>query len=206
MTVYLRYPGQYADAESGLFYNYFRSYFPISGRYSQPDPIGLNGGWNRFGYANGNPFGFADPLGLWTFQLGFAVSGSYIPAPFGVGGYGQLGVGIAFDGNGNVGGYWTVGGGGALGTPGIVAGAQGAWSNGDTICDLRGDATNAGLNAAGGWGGTLDTFGGRGSRNQPVGGVGLTIGGGAGVAGYAGASRTGVNLFGGAQSCGCQGK
>ncbi|MFS2101488.1 RHS repeat-associated core domain-containing protein [Variovorax sp. Varisp85] len=50
----LRYPGQYADEESGLFYNYFRSYDARTGRYSQPDPIGLRGGWNRFVYAAGD--------------------------------------------------------------------------------------------------------------------------------------------------------
>jgi RHS repeat-associated protein len=60
----LRYPGQYADEESGLFYNYFRSYDARTGRYSQPDPIGLDGGWNRFGYVDANPLSFIDPLGL----------------------------------------------------------------------------------------------------------------------------------------------
>ncbi|MES2282083.1 MAG: RHS repeat-associated core domain-containing protein [Pseudomonadota bacterium] len=60
----LRYPGQYADAESGLSYNYFRSYDSGSGRYTQADPVGLDGGWNRFGYVYGNPLKFADPLGL----------------------------------------------------------------------------------------------------------------------------------------------
>jgi RHS repeat-associated protein len=60
----LRYPGQYADAESGLFYNYFRSYDAKVGRYSQPDPIGLDGGWNRSGYVGGNPLSYSDPLGL----------------------------------------------------------------------------------------------------------------------------------------------
>ncbi|MCR8960605.1 DUF6531 domain-containing protein [Variovorax sp. S2] len=60
----LRYPGQYADDESGLFYNYYRSYDAKTGRYSQPDPIGLDGGWNRFGYVDANPLSFADPLGL----------------------------------------------------------------------------------------------------------------------------------------------
>jgi RHS repeat-associated protein len=49
----LRYPGQYADEESGLFYNYFRSYDARTGRYTQPDPIGLDGGWNRLGYVGG---------------------------------------------------------------------------------------------------------------------------------------------------------
>lgn len=60
----LRYPGQYADEESGLFYNYFRSYDAKTGRYGQPDPIGLGGGWNRFGYVDGNPLGLTDPFGL----------------------------------------------------------------------------------------------------------------------------------------------
>ena len=42
-TYNLRYAGQYFDAESGLHYNYFRSYSPTSGRYTQNDPIGLAG-------------------------------------------------------------------------------------------------------------------------------------------------------------------
>jgi len=64
VTFNLRYPGQYADAESGLSYNYFRSYSPTTGRYMQSDPIGLEGGWNRFGYVGGNPLSFVDPEGL----------------------------------------------------------------------------------------------------------------------------------------------
>jgi RHS repeat-associated protein len=67
----LRYPGQYADEESGLFYNYFRSYDARTGRYSQPDPIGLDGGWNRFGYVDGNPLKHIDPYGLeWLIDPG----------------------------------------------------------------------------------------------------------------------------------------
>lgn len=66
VTFNLRYPGQYADAESGLSYNYFRSYMPATGRYTQPDPIGLDGGWNRFGYAGGNAISSSDFFGLWA--------------------------------------------------------------------------------------------------------------------------------------------
>ncbi|MDQ0568340.1 RHS repeat-associated protein [Variovorax paradoxus] len=65
----LRYPGQYADEESGLFYNYFRSYDARTGRYSQPDPIGLGGGWNRFGYVEGNALNNFDPFGLAVISL-----------------------------------------------------------------------------------------------------------------------------------------
>ncbi|CAN7442504.1 DUF6531 domain-containing protein [Acidovorax sp. LjRoot118] len=64
VTFNLRYPGQYYDKESGLHYNYFRSYSAERGRYTQADPIGLDGGFNRFGYVGGNALSFTDPDGL----------------------------------------------------------------------------------------------------------------------------------------------
>ncbi|MEX3745997.1 DUF6531 domain-containing protein [Lysinibacillus xylanilyticus] len=45
-----RYQGQYADEETGLYYNRFRYYSPIEGMYTQKDPIGLNGGLVLYGY------------------------------------------------------------------------------------------------------------------------------------------------------------
>jgi RHS repeat-associated protein len=60
----LRFPGQYTDSETGLFYNFFRSYMPNQGRYTQADPIGLAGGSNRFAYVSANPLGASDPFGL----------------------------------------------------------------------------------------------------------------------------------------------
>ena len=66
----LRFPGQMADEETGLFYNYFRNYQPNQGRYTQGDPIGLAGGLNRFGYANQNALSYTDPLGLWSLEGG----------------------------------------------------------------------------------------------------------------------------------------
>jgi RHS repeat-associated protein len=64
VTFNLRYPGQYFDKETKLHYNYFRTYAPSTGRYTQGDPIGLDGGWNRFGYVEGDPLGFSDEDGL----------------------------------------------------------------------------------------------------------------------------------------------
>jgi RHS repeat-associated protein len=45
----LRLPGQYYDQETGLHYNYHRTYDPATGRYIQSDPIGLGGGSLRYG-------------------------------------------------------------------------------------------------------------------------------------------------------------
>jgi RHS repeat-associated protein len=52
-----------ADA-SGLLYRRNRYYDPGSGRFTQPDPIGLAGGLNVYGFANGDPVNFSDPFGL----------------------------------------------------------------------------------------------------------------------------------------------
>jgi RHS repeat-associated protein len=76
LEVNLRYPGQYFDEESNLSYNLHRSYQFGQGRYTQPDPVGLNGGWSRFAYVENNPLGATDPLGL---QRGPPARGAYYP-------------------------------------------------------------------------------------------------------------------------------
>ena len=59
----LRYQGQYLDRETGLHYNTFRYYDPDIGRFTQPDPIGLLGGYNLYQYAP-NGLMWIDPAGL----------------------------------------------------------------------------------------------------------------------------------------------
>jgi RHS repeat-associated protein len=59
----LRFPGQYADPETGLHYNNHRYYDPLTGRYLTPDPLGLAPGPNPHTYVP-NPTIATDPLGL----------------------------------------------------------------------------------------------------------------------------------------------
>jgi RHS repeat-associated protein len=49
---------------SGLNYRRNRYYDPASGRFTQEDPIGLAGGVNVYGFANGDPVSYRDPYGL----------------------------------------------------------------------------------------------------------------------------------------------
>lgn len=77
----LRYPGQYFDKESGLHYNGHRTCDPRTGRYTQADPIGLEGGWNRFVHAGGNPLSFSDSTGLNPMAEG--VAGARVGSAFG---------------------------------------------------------------------------------------------------------------------------
>jgi RHS repeat-associated protein len=49
---------------SGQQYMRNRYYDPRTGRFTQVDPIGLAGGINLYGYANGDPITYSDPFGL----------------------------------------------------------------------------------------------------------------------------------------------
>ena len=62
----LRLPGQTAEEGSDLYQNVFRFYMAGWGRYTQADPIDLEGGINLYAYAAQGPLRFADPTGLDT--------------------------------------------------------------------------------------------------------------------------------------------
>jgi len=62
-----RWPGQYEDAETGLYYNRFRYYDPESGQYASQDPIRLEGGLRVQQYP-GDPLTAPDVFGLAMFR------------------------------------------------------------------------------------------------------------------------------------------
>ena len=47
-----------------MLYRRNRYFDPVSGRFTQQDPIGVAGGMNLYGFANGDPVNFSDPFGL----------------------------------------------------------------------------------------------------------------------------------------------
>jgi len=134
-----RFPGQYFDRETNLYYNYFRDYDPSIGRYIESDPIGLAGGINTYAYVEGNPVNLIDPEGLtgrgfsnantvgnksskgqtpvMNFSIGAGGSGMYMLVSPGADS------GLAFDTAGNFCFYSTICTGGGLQTP--IAGALG---------------------------------------------------------------------------------
>jgi RHS repeat-associated protein len=58
-----RFPGQWYQLETGLHYNWHRHYDPTLGRYTQPDPVGMPDGPNRFVYALNDPLLYIDETG-----------------------------------------------------------------------------------------------------------------------------------------------
>jgi uncharacterized protein RhaS with RHS repeats len=61
-----------------MLYRRNRYFDPVSGQFTQQDPIGTSGGMSLWGFANGDPVNYSDPFGLcpprdidWSTCVGF---------------------------------------------------------------------------------------------------------------------------------------
>ena len=72
----LRFPGQYFQIETGFAYNWHRHYDPITGRYTQPDPLRFVDGPSVYSYVGGSPYVKVDRQGLYA-----PASGELPPTP-----------------------------------------------------------------------------------------------------------------------------
>jgi len=62
-----RYAGMFYLPEAELYFTRYRAYDPSTGRWLSRDPIAEAGGINLYGYVEGNPVNWVDPLGLAVF-------------------------------------------------------------------------------------------------------------------------------------------
>jgi RHS repeat-associated protein len=60
----LRFPGQYFQIETTLHYNHHRHYDPVTGRYTQPDPLRFVDGPSVYAYAGNSPYMKTDRSGM----------------------------------------------------------------------------------------------------------------------------------------------
>ncbi len=59
-----RFPGHWYEPETGLHHNRWRYFDPASATYLSPEPLGLLGGLESYGYVNGKPLVWIDRDGL----------------------------------------------------------------------------------------------------------------------------------------------
>ena len=75
-----RFPGQWFQTESGLHQNWMRDYDPTTGRYLEPDPLGLVDGASVYGYVSQSPMMLTDPTGEcpWCLPIAVAAGGALL--------------------------------------------------------------------------------------------------------------------------------
>jgi RHS repeat-associated protein len=64
LTNNFRFPGQYEDSLTGMYYNHHRYYMPELGRFSRDDLVATNDGFNPYSYGANNSINYVDPQGL----------------------------------------------------------------------------------------------------------------------------------------------
>lgn len=113
--------GYYTDHATGYVLCTYRYYDPTTGRWLTRDPVGLQGGTNRYRYVHNNPINRRDTWGLNEWNCG-GDAGDIGGVP--VGGGGVIGPEEPDCGGGGVG---NGGRGGSTEDPGIASGSQGRY-------------------------------------------------------------------------------
>ncbi|WP_438033985.1 RHS repeat-associated core domain-containing protein [Sorangium sp. So ce204] len=72
----VRFPGQCADEETGLYHNRYRYYDPETGQYLSPEPIRLEGSVRAYAYVDGWPLEFSEHDDL--AKMHTEVTGAYV--------------------------------------------------------------------------------------------------------------------------------
>ena len=133
----LRFPGQYADQETAIAYNYLRDcYDPVLGRFCQSDPIGLLGGLATYNYVGSRPLNASDPTG----QCPWCIAGALIGG--GINLYTQL---QQSNGNWNQVNWVSVG---LSAATGAIGGGAGAFIYSRTTSVLANALLNGAVNSA----------------------------------------------------------
>ncbi len=133
---------------------------------------------NLYQYEKNEPLAYLDPYGLFTVGVGVTIGIQWGPINI------AISTGLTGDSQGNINGYWTVGGGSGLGA-GIFAGVSVQASNAKCNNDLSGPFGYGSIGGGFGGAGSFDGFWGD-SPDGPVFGGGATIGVGLGGGAAAG--------------------
>jgi RHS repeat-associated protein len=127
--------GVLTEASSGCLHMRARWYNPRLRRFLSSDPIGFEGGWNMFAYANGDPVMKNDPSGNWT-------AGAGLYAEFDIVWQFHFDVQPSFTANGWNPLDWRVGGFANV-VPGLTAAVTNAGVSGGVTGTLSPSATSA---------------------------------------------------------------
>ncbi|MBE0371105.1 RHS repeat domain-containing protein [Pseudoalteromonas aurantia] len=137
--------GHKFDTDLNLSYMQARYYDPVIGRFYSNDPIGFRDmhSFNRYVYANNNPYKYIDPTGMFVVYYGGTGSGNA-----GVSGAGAIGsfVDISFDGL-EWGVYSSIEGGAHSGLPGVSGGVEFGFFTGKWQKAMTGEYVLAGAEA-----------------------------------------------------------